>query len=33
MAGDAGDEGTNALMSDYISEQEKTLWMLNAYLG
>ena len=30
---DANDEGTNALMSDFISEQEKTLWMLKAWLG
>ncbi|MFB9133954.1 DNA starvation/stationary phase protection protein [Vibrio sp. AK197] len=29
---DAGDEGTNALMGDYIREQEKLMWMLNAYL-
>jgi starvation-inducible DNA-binding protein len=27
------DEGSNALMSDLISEQEKTLWMLNAWLN
>lgn len=27
------DEGTNALMSDYIREQEKSIWMFNAYLG
>lgn len=33
LASDAGDEGTLSLMSDYISEQEKTIWMLNAYLG
>lgn len=26
------DEGTAALMSDYIREQEKMLWMYNAYL-
>lgn len=32
-AGAANDEGTVALMSDYISEQEKTAWMLTAYLG
>lgn len=31
LAADAGDEGTSALMSDYIREQEKHLWMLNAY--
>lgn len=32
MSGDADDEGTNALMSDYIREQEKLIWMYNAYL-
>ncbi|GAB1446351.1 hypothetical protein MASR2M41_21230 [Flammeovirgaceae bacterium] len=32
LAADANDEGTQSLMSDYISETEKTLWMLNAYL-
>ena len=32
LAGDADDEGTASLMSDYISETEKTLWMLNSYL-
>lgn len=30
---EAGDEGTNAQMSDYISEQEKDVWMYNSYLG
>lgn len=30
---DANDEGTNAMMSDFISEQEKTIWMLNAWLN
>ena len=29
----ADDEGTNSMMSDFISEQEKTLWMMNAWLG
>ncbi|HKJ06402.1 MAG TPA: Dps family protein [Flavobacteriaceae bacterium] len=29
---DVNDEGTNAMMSDFISEQEKTVWMLNAWL-
>ena len=29
----AEDEGTNALMSDYIREQEKSVWMYSAYLG
>ena len=33
LAGDSGDEGTNALMSDYIREQEKLVWMYSAYLG
>jgi len=32
LAGDANDEGTVSLMSDYITETEKTLWMLNSYL-
>ena len=32
LAGDAQDEGTNALMSDYIREQEKSVWMYAAYL-
>ncbi|MFN7013950.1 MAG: Dps family protein [Bacteroidia bacterium] len=27
------DEGTNSLISDYIKEQEKTLWMLRAYIS
>ncbi len=30
---EAEDEGTNALMSDYIREQEKLAWMYKAYLG
>lgn len=29
---DIGDEGTNNLMSEFISEQEKTIWMMNAWL-
>jgi starvation-inducible DNA-binding protein len=32
LSDDADDEGTSALMSDYIREQEKTIWMLKAYL-
>ncbi|WP_194435540.1 Dps family protein [Vibrio fluminensis] len=32
QAGEAEDEGTAALMGDYIREQEKLMWMLNAYL-
>lgn len=31
-AADAEDEGTNALMSDYISQQEKTVWMYRSFL-
>lgn len=27
------DEGTNALMSDYIREQEKSVWMYSSFLG
>lgn len=30
---EAGDEGTNALMSDYITEQEKLAWMYRSFLG
>ncbi|MFD1292506.1 Dps family protein [Lutibacter holmesii] len=30
---DANDEGTNSMMSDFIAEQEKTIWMLNAWLS
>ncbi|RTQ98927.1 Dps family protein [Halomonas nitroreducens] len=33
LASDADDEGTAAQVGDYIREQEKTVWMLNAYLG
>ncbi len=32
-AGNADDEGTASLMSDYISQTEKTLWMLNSFLN
>lgn len=28
---DIHDEGTNALMSDFIAEQEKTVWMMRAW--
>lgn len=31
-SGDANDEGTNSMMSDFISEQEKTVWMMKAWL-
>lgn len=33
LATEANDEGTASLMSDYIKDQEKQVWMLNAYLG
>lgn len=33
LSAQANDEGTNALMSDYIREQEKLVWMYRAYLG
>jgi len=33
LSGEIGDEGTNALMSDYIREQEKLAWMYRAFLG
>ncbi|MCK6603053.1 MAG: DNA starvation/stationary phase protection protein [Bacteroidetes bacterium] len=32
LASDAGDEGTSAMMSDYIREQEKLVWMYSATL-
>ncbi len=32
-AADFEDEGTVSLMSDYISETEKTVWMIAAYLN
>ena len=33
LSADAGDEGTNALMSDYIREKEKLVWMYSSYLS
>lgn len=33
LADDANDEGTLSLMSEYITEQEKLIWMMNAYLN
>jgi starvation-inducible DNA-binding protein len=33
LSDSAGDEGTNALMSDYISEQEKLVWMYASYVN
>ncbi len=32
ISSDAGDEGTNALMSDYIRVQEKLVWMYSSFL-
>jgi starvation-inducible DNA-binding protein len=32
LSAEANDEGTNALMSDYIREQEKLVWMYTAYI-
>ncbi len=31
LSADADDEGTNAMMSDYIREQEKLVWMYSAF--
>lgn len=33
LSAEAEDEGTNALMSDYIREKEKLSWMYAAYLN
>jgi starvation-inducible DNA-binding protein len=33
LASDNNDEGTASLMGDLISDQEKLIWMLNAYLS
>ena len=33
LSADAGDEGTNALMSDYIRLQEKLIWMYTSFLN
>lgn len=33
LSSEADDEGTNALMSDYIRQQEKLVWMYSAYLS
>ena len=30
---EAGDEGTNSMMGDFITEQEKTVWMMKAWLS
>lgn len=33
LSSNSNDEGTSALMSDYIREQEKLVWMYSAFLG
>ena len=33
LSDEFNDEGSNALMSDYIREQEKLIWMYLAFLG
>lgn len=33
LSDEVKDEGTNSLMSDYIREQEKLVWMYNAFLN
>lgn len=33
LSDETGDEGTNALMSDYIREQEKLVWMYSSYVN
>lgn len=33
LSANYNDEGTNALMSDYIREQEKLVWMYSSYLN
>ncbi len=32
LEGDADDEGTAAMMGDYISQQEKVVWLLSAFM-
>ncbi|MDY0089481.1 MAG: Dps family protein [Flavobacteriaceae bacterium] len=32
LSDEAEDEGTNSMMSDFIKEQEKTIWMMKAWL-
>lgn len=33
MSAEADDEGTNAMMSDYIRAQEKSVWMYSSFLN
>lgn len=33
LSDEMNDEGTNSLMSDYITQQEKLVWMYSSFLG
>lgn len=33
LAAEAGDEGTASMVSDYIRQQEKLVWMYSAFMG
>ena len=33
LSDEAGDEGTNSMLSDLVTEQEKNIWMLKSYLN
>ncbi|MDM5066332.1 DNA starvation/stationary phase protection protein [Aeromonas salmonicida] len=33
QAAEVGDEGTASILSDYVQQQEKLVWMLRAYLA
>lgn len=33
LSDQVNDEGTNSMMGDFIAAQEKTIWMLNSWLG
>ena len=33
LAGENGDDGTADMMTQFIAQQEKEIWMLNAWLG
>ncbi|MGL4251786.1 MAG: Dps family protein [Aeromonas sp.] len=33
LAAETGDEGTASILSDYVQQQEKLVWMLRAYLA
>ncbi|MGE6223966.1 Dps family protein [Aeromonas media] len=33
QAAEAGDEGTASILSDYVQQQEKLVWMLRAFLA